>query len=225
MDLDQLVEAVYQKLSVKWEQETKLGSVCVLSDKRALEIEQIFGESYSIVYFSKENNLEHASYKMVIIPRLTVTMLANLANGLGTTAEEQFVLYQLLKGQRIVVLQNGVEHYEYKKQSPVLLYKVYEEYEKKLKGFGVSFLYCNELLIEPEPLAEEELTGSVEQPESPLKKTIMAKKVISEADLQKLFLQGLKEITISKKSIITPLAQDYIRTHHVLITRQSEEWS
>ena len=227
MDFERLVEAVYQELACKLKQDKKQGSVCVLSHNRVPELERIFKGSSDIVYFSKENYLEHDPYKMVLIPRLTVTMLANLANGIGTTVEEQFILYQLLQGQKVIVLQNGVEHREYKKQSPALLYKVYEEYEKKLKGFGVFFLYSNELLKEPKQLEEEKPEQLTEQElKVPCKKSSkITKRVISEADLQKIHLQNIKEITISDKSIITPLAKDFIRTHHLVITHQGRELS
>lgn len=48
------------------------------------------------------------------------------------------------------------------------------------------------------------------------------KKVITESDLQKLFLQGIKKIRIPASSIITPLANDYVRMHSLKIERCEE---
>jgi propanediol utilization protein len=48
------------------------------------------------------------------------------------------------------------------------------------------------------------------------------KKVITEKDLQKVFLKNVKNIQVPASSIITPLANDYIRTHRLQIQRSEE---
>lgn len=48
------------------------------------------------------------------------------------------------------------------------------------------------------------------------------KKVISENDLQKVFLKKVTSIRIPASSIITPLARDYIRMHKLQILRSEE---
>ncbi len=48
---------------------------------------------------------------------------------------------------------------------------------------------------------------------------IKGKKAITEADIKKLYLSGIKIITISKESMITPLAVDFIRINNIKIFR------
>lgn len=219
MDLNALVELVYQEIVQKVE--SRLPSACIISDKQEKELEQILVDSYQHHYFSEENRVK--DYEMTVIPRLTVTMLSNLANGIGSNVKEQFVLSQLLQGKKVVILQNGVEYYRYKSSSPVLLYKQYEEFERKVKGYGVLFLRNDELLgkkemtaIEVPVVAEERM--EVSAPSSRSFK--LSKKLISEVDLQKLYLQNVKDIIVGDKCIMTPLAQDFIRTHQLTIIRE-----
>lgn len=51
----------------------------------------------------------------------------------------------------------------------------------------------------------------------------LSKKVITESDLQRLFLQKIDHILIPEKSIITPLAEDYIRRNELNIERCQED--
>ncbi|HCO74874.1 MAG TPA: hypothetical protein DIT16_08485 [Clostridium sp.] len=48
---------------------------------------------------------------------------------------------------------------------------------------------------------------------------IRNKKLISEMDLRKPFMNGMKSVVIDKKSIITPLANDFIRIHNLKVKR------
>ena len=45
------------------------------------------------------------------------------------------------------------------------------------------------------------------------------KKLISEADLRKPTIKGVKNVLVNKKSIITPLATDFLRIHHLKLKR------
>lgn len=216
MDINHLIELVYEEITNKLkQQEEQKKSVCVISKIRAQDLDRILKDRYEIVYFSKE--VEEKEFEKIIIPHLSISVMANLANGLGPTCEEAFILSTLLKGKKVIVLREGVEYYSYKHSSPALLYKVYEEYEKKLRGFGITFEYCYESIEGTKNCPDEEIS-------SPSRETYrLAKKVISESDLQKLYIQNIKEITVEKKSIITPLARDFIRTHQLKITESGNE--
>ncbi|WP_147533473.1 hypothetical protein [Bacillus marasmi] len=220
MDLDGLVELVYQEIVQKMV--NSFPHVCIMSDTKEHELEKILVDSYQLHYFSEKNKMKY--FELIVIPHLTVTMLANLANGIGATDEEQFVLSNMLQGKRVVVLQDGVEYRDYKGSSPVLLYKLYEEYERKLKGYSVLFLQKDEVLekrelhISEAPVVAAEAV--VDSTRILSQSFSLQKKLISEADLQKLYLQNIKEITVGKKCIITPLAQDFVRTHQITIIRE-----
>jgi ethanolamine utilization protein len=48
---------------------------------------------------------------------------------------------------------------------------------------------------------------------------ISNKRLITESDLKKLYMNGVKEVTIIQKAIITPLAQDYVRIKQLKLSR------
>ncbi|MBU3191159.1 hypothetical protein K9O30_17860 [Clostridium bowmanii] len=48
---------------------------------------------------------------------------------------------------------------------------------------------------------------------------ISNKRLITESDLKKLYLNGIKEVKVIKKAILTPLAQDYVRIKRLQINR------
>lgn len=78
----------------------------------------------------------------------------------------------------------------------------------------------------PEKIKDQaELTtgnAPVNHAEHAEQEVVIDKKVITENDLQKVFLNHVKTIRIPRSSIITPLASDYIRTHRLQIRRSEE---
>lgn len=52
------------------------------------------------------------------------------------------------------------------------------------------------------------------------KRTMLDKKVITEADIQKLARQGIKELIVGRKAIITPLAQDSIKIFGIKLAKE-----
>ena len=48
---------------------------------------------------------------------------------------------------------------------------------------------------------------------------LRTKKLISESDLRKPMVNGIKNVIVSKKSILTPLATDFMRIHHLKLKR------
>ena len=53
-----------------------------------------------------------------------------------------------------------------------------------------------------------------------IKRYVLDKKVITEADIQKLARQGIKELVIGKKAIVTPLAQDSIKIYTIKLIKE-----
>ncbi len=49
---------------------------------------------------------------------------------------------------------------------------------------------------------------------------LRSKKLISESDLRKPQINGIDKILLGKKSIITPLANDFIRIHNLKLDKE-----
>jgi hypothetical protein len=48
---------------------------------------------------------------------------------------------------------------------------------------------------------------------------ISNKRLITESDLRKLYMNGIKEVNLIRKAILTPLAQDFIKIKQLKINR------
>ncbi|MFD3446725.1 hypothetical protein ACFDTO_19185 [Microbacteriaceae bacterium 4G12] len=220
MNIDRLIETitkeVYRRL-VEMEETAKQTAVIMSSEKQPL-LEQKIKAKVNIAYYHHDI----CDADIVIIPDLSIPMLANLANGLSSVPEEHFVLSKLLEGKRVVIVRERMQHRMHKETAPPLLYKLYESYEQKLMDFGmemVSFANLFQLADSECEKRGEPVAVPKDLPKEQLQAVTLDKKLITEADLQKLFLSKVQEIHILQNSIITPLANDYIRTHHLIVKR------
>ncbi|MDT2247092.1 hypothetical protein P7H16_09275 [Paenibacillus larvae] len=83
---------------------------------------------------------------LIIIPKLCIQLLSNLANGISAGNRERFVLTMLLKGKRVIALDEGLLYRKYKSAAPVLLYKLYAGFADKLENYGIRIVQTPELL-------------------------------------------------------------------------------
>ncbi|WP_315118590.1 TIGR02536 family ethanolamine utilization protein [uncultured Clostridium sp.] len=159
----------------------------------------------------------------VVVSKLCLRGLANLANGMNVSNEERFILKMIMKGKKIFVVNSGVEYKRYSKTAPKILYNKYVEFEEKLKDYGVKFIdslieikQCKDVV--KNNVVKEEVS---EKCESYSKKSLELrnKKLIVESDLRRLYKRDMEEVIIDKKSIITPLASDFIRIQKLNIKR------
>ncbi|MCJ8013545.1 ethanolamine utilization protein [Paenibacillus sp. KQZ6P-2] len=161
---------------------------------------------------------------VLIITNLCLQLLSNLANGISAGPRERFVLTMLLKGRKVVALEEGLNYRKYKSTAPVLLYKMYEEFTDKLSNYGIRVVKKQDVLTtcieegrSPDIHKVDHRTESFDGSNQP---EVLNRKVITEAELKKCRLKNRKEIVIDRHSIITPLAQDYLRTQQMQVHRR-----
>lgn len=220
--IDLIVDEIYKKINESKISEVKNLTKCV-----------VLWEKDESRFNSLKNNFEVLSYDesikeadIVIVSRLCLRGLSNLAIGNSTSNEERFILKMLMMGKKVYIMEDGLEYKRYKSTSPKALYNKYIAFEQELEKFGVKVIKdVFNILDENKITYKEEVTNSNE--------TIMCeatkvnnqvldlghKKLISESDLRKPQMNGVNKILVGKKSIITPLANDFIRIHHLKIDR------
>jgi|GEM_PF-3195458 len=205
MDVEKIVDKVFKEVIKQLQTEKQEQAVIIGSMKK----NDPCCSQYECVPFNEAGEKET---KLAIITELPNKMLANLANGYSTTDEEECVLRYLLRGKEVIALKHGVEFFSYKKTAPKALYHTYLAYFKKLQEYGVSFV------------TGDECTSSNQNHEksSSNKEGEINKKIITEMDLQKQFLKEVTCIFIPGNSIITPLAEDYMKKHRMKIQRNEE---
>lgn len=169
-------------------------------------------------------------YDVVVISSLCLRGLANLALGSSISSEERFILKAIMMGKKVYVIESGIEYKKYINTAPVELYKKYISFERELRMYGVQIIASvEEILFEKQTsaIAANVIETTTINEENKVKNTevlenvveLRNKKLISEADLRRPEIRGAQKIVINKKTKITPLAADYIRTNNLKVER------
>lgn len=171
---------------------------------------------------SIEDKKDIKDYERIVITSLDNRELVNIAMGIGCDEKEQIVLESLLSGKKVFLVEEGLSYRRYKETSNKALFKLYEDYEKRLKDFGI-FILKKENFIEGfnegagkgnKPVLEEENNNK--------NKSVLElknKKLLTESDIKEACEGGYDEINVSKKAIITSLAIDYLKMNGVKINK------
>jgi ethanolamine utilization protein len=214
-----IVEEIYKKLNNN-EVANKPKAVLLWEDNKAKF--NILNNEFDILNFDK--NIK--SCEILIVSKLCMRGLCNLALGNSTSDEERFILKMLMKGKKVYILDEGIEYKRYKETAPKALYNKYLSYEDELKTFGIEVikdLNCittkKNSFIQHEEVKKDDCKTEIFKIDDEFSLDLRNKKLISESDLRKPQMNGVKSIIVSKRSIITPLATDFIRIHHLKLKR------
>lgn len=193
---------------------------------RLLKLEEIFIESN----LTDEKALLK-DIKTVIIPVLTMNSAAKIALGIADTAATHIAASAIMKGIPIIACQNACSPRD-KERLAGNFSKIPEAYERKinsyledLKAYGIRLVEADNLYEEAARLStasaykiRESIAGS--SVKSPVQARVSAstleekqtpfidKKLITREDITVAKNSGLKEIVVSKNTIITALAKD-----------------
>jgi len=166
------------------------------------------------------------SFDYIILPKLSNRELVNIAMGNPNGEASEIVIDGIFKGKKVIVLEEGVSYRKYKNTANRSFLNMFEEYEEKIISFGIEIVKEKDLMdclnneacedskektkIKPKEETNKDLGEAIE-------KAVINKKVVSEKDIERLWSKGYSTIAIDKKSIITPLAKDFIRTNEINI--------
>lgn len=225
MDFEKLVDMITKEVAKRIsdlnnkEEINNKEKVVILATTPYKDIEEKLNHKYSIQYFSEDLR----DCDKIIIPRTCIKLLSNLANGICSEESHKFLSIMLLKGKKVYMLEDGIEYKKYKGRAPEALWNMYRGFEEKIKTFGINIISS---LDEIEGKSNNESLNKIEEKTSNLdneKSTedflFKGKKLITESDLRKMYMKGTKEVVISKKSLVTPLAVDFVRIHQLKLKR------
>ncbi|SHK09467.1 hypothetical protein [Paramaledivibacter caminithermalis] len=168
------------------------------------------------------------SFDYIILPRLSNKDLVNIAIGNPNSEISEIIIDGIFKGKKIIVLESGISYRKYKSTANKNFFNMFKGYEEKMISFGIEVVKEENLLDclnnkaykdSKEMLnskSKEEVNKDLNKEEA-VKKVVINKRVISEKDIENLWNKGYSTININKKSIITPLAKDFIRTNEINI--------
>lgn len=227
MDYDKLVDLivneVYEKLTIKEEKELSSKEKVVVVWENDLKAFKDLESNYNVSCYDEK--IEECD--ILIISKLCLRSLSNISLGLSISNEEKFILSMLMQGKKVYALEEGLEYRKFKKTAPKALYNKFIEHEESIKTYGIQIIkniedmqFKNKSLCNNQPVADEEVEQNLENIKRDYKfLDLTSKKLISESDLKKPHLNGIKIVHINKKCIVTPLANDFIRIHHLKLKR------
>ncbi|WPS85974.1 ethanolamine utilization protein [Brevibacillus halotolerans] len=226
MNIEALVEAVtnevYKKLQgmkLLQEQPIKRQKAIIMDNQAHPEIEAQIESRYDFQYYDEQTR----DCDLVIIPTICIQLLGNLANGISAGSRERFILTMLLKGKKVVALENSMVYKKYKQTANPVLFKQYEAFEEKIKSFGIQMVQVSDLLKMDDKEHTPEVVSAKQEIEIEREEVIqevLSKKLITESDLKKFHLRRVNQIIVNKNSIITPLAKDYIKMQQIQVRRK-----
>lgn len=226
MDYDKLIEfivdEIYKKLENKDIKENNDLPKCVLMWERDEEKYKFLNDKFKVLNFNKDIK----DCDVLVISRLCLRGLCNLAMGNSVSDEERFILKMIMSGKKVYVMEDGLEYKRYKQTAPKTLYNKYLNFEKEIKSYGV------EIINNPKSILNEtkvnykeeyvkdntEIKVNVNLTENTL--DLRSKKLISESDLRKPQINGIDKILLGKRSLVTPLANDFIRIHNLKVDKE-----
>ncbi|GAA0679277.1 MULTISPECIES: TIGR02536 family ethanolamine utilization protein [Clostridium] len=224
MDYEKLIEFLVDEIYKKIQAEDKKSNY--LEKKKSIVV---MGES-DVDFYKKAlkefdiNPLtsECKDCDILLISKLCIKGLSNISQGTCTTKSEKFALEMLLKGKKVYILEDGIEYRKYKNTAPKVLYNKYIKFEENLLSYGIEIINdLNKISIESK---EQKISFNGIKEEKDLESSIVAdeitinlsnKKLVSESDLRKPHINGVKTLILDKKAILTPLAKDYIRINNL----------
>ena len=147
-------------------------------------------------------------YDLVIVSRLPVTILAQAALGCPVNQEAVCLVSALLEGKPVYLLKNGIDYRRFRDTAHMPLFQLYQSYEDTLIRFGARLLSeLSDLPAIPETI-----------PHTAPSADLTRRKLLTEADVQKARKSGV--LLIGASTLVTPLAQEYIRSHGLQVLRQ-----
>lgn len=214
MDYDKLVADVLNELHDR----LSYGANNSWADKKLMIIGTLLDkditclkEAYQLVHFSDEKSRD--KYNQVLITHMPCEMLGNLAVGAGDKTEG-FILKTLMEGGKVFVLESALMYKNYKKTAFKTLYALYSECEKKLLQYGISIIESPLDIVKD--TGKKELSNRIVSDKIDLSE----KNLILESDFMKKQIRESSAIKLNSSCIITPLAQDYIKNHNLVIIRE-----
>ena len=209
-NLDKIVALITDRLMDKLQVESDKSSVFVIG---AFDTPDILDrEGYQVVKNS-------SSADIILVESIGFDAILRIASLCPLTADEAVVIKSLLKGKKVLVLNESFDFHQYKQTSKALLFQDLQEQYEKLIRYGVQFYKKEELIA----ILEESTSGENNKPahdvpkNSSTPKTVEKVGLLTEKKLIEMNLSDNDSIRLKKGMIVTALAKDYLKRHNINI--------
>lgn len=202
MDIEKFIETITRKVIEELEKNKKEEKKILLLTSNKDEVKNkysLFISKWEKVDFIHDDKISIDSYSIILCPELMNEDLIDIAIGKQNSIISSIIVEAILRGKKIICMEEGLLYKNFENSSNKNFYNIFEEYKKKLESYGIEFIKYTEL---------GNIINSLENRENGI--VPINRKVITESDIEKVWLDGINNIKISRSSIITPLAEDYI---------------
>lgn len=209
-NLDKIVDLITDRLMDKLQVESYKSSVFVIGAFDTPDI--LEREGYQVVKNS-------SSADIILVESIGFDAMLRIASLCPLTADEAVVIKSLLKGKKVLVLNESFDFHQYKQTSKALLFQDLQEQYEKLIRYGVQFYKKEELVS----ILEETTGGENNMPvqevtkNSSTPKTVEKVGLLTEKKLIEMNLSDNDSIRLKKGMIVTALAKDYLKRHNINI--------
>ena len=238
MSTDDLVDLIAKRVmellaSQKKETSTpeKATVLVVGNSDNTLDFEPKPGKNFSFTMAEDLDKPDPADFDHIVLASLSNSLLSALVVGLERGSEGCLILESLLLGKTVHILEEGIAYRRYRETAKPALYSVFEQKEKTLKSYGTAVVARENLEVFlantvdgnslPDTALESEITdqagGADSHPSQDDDVMVLDQRVIAEKDLIRLYEKGCRKVARGRRSLLTPLARDFIRIHEDLV--------
>jgi ethanolamine utilization protein len=157
-------------------------------------------------------------YQKILITKLTLTQMSDIAQGRDGSPESCAVIAGLLNGMEVCMLEEALPHRKYAGKGSSRLYAVIENNAKMIQTFGVKLLKKSQPIVEAPVRPAKYQAPPVVVPQG--SGCPNSEKLITEAVARALAAEGNQRVCLAKNAIITPLAWDIFNQHGMTVVRQ-----
>lgn len=145
-------------------------------------------------------------YNRVVVTKLNVTQLADIALGRPADEASCAVVYALLSGVEVIMLEDALTFRRFKDKGSNTLYNTYEKYAKTLSVYGVKTYRPKSNIVVPGAQLAKFAQQTPAVPTGSAMPNIG--KLVTETDARLLIMAQGNPVRIPVGAIITPLARD-----------------
>lgn len=166
--------------------------------------------------YEKYKNIRR--YQKVLITKLTLAQLSDIALGRDGSSTSCAVVNALLRGIDVVMRDGALWHRKLAGKGSPKLYSVLENNVRQLESYGVKIIEEQKPVFMHEPKPAKFAAPPVTVPEGSMKPT--ADRLITESIAQSLVSEGNVQVCVAKNAIITPSAWDIFKKNKVEIIKK-----
>ena len=145
-------------------------------------------------------------YKRVVVTKLGITQLTDIALGRPADEVSCAVVYALLSGVEVIMLEDALSFRRFKDKGSNALYNTLEKYAKTLSVYGVKTYRPKSNIVVPGAQLAKFAQQNVAVPRGSAMPNVG--KLVTETDAKLLIMAQGNPVRIPVGTIITPLARD-----------------